>query len=91
MTSPRIVVLVACILVVQQGILALPRMSTRQFASVNYPTRVVRENVCKNYMETCVPWETSCCNNMECMNLARGYCLFPLEKCVCQKVSSDIY
>ncbi|KAK3762255.1 hypothetical protein RRG08_009067 [Elysia crispata] len=66
---------------------ALPRLTTRQFAKAQTYNR----DVCTNYMEACVPWETQCCYGMSCTNLARGYCLYPLEKCFCQKTSFDTY
>uniref|UniRef100_A0A0B6ZFS8 Uncharacterized protein n=1 Tax=Arion vulgaris TaxID=1028688 RepID=A0A0B6ZFS8_9EUPU len=69
----------------------LPKLTTRHLASSRSPDRMISDNTCKNYMENCVPWETSCCNEMECMNLARGYCLYPLEKCLCQKVATSFY
>ncbi|CAL1532659.1 unnamed protein product [Lymnaea stagnalis] len=70
---------------------ALPRLNSRQLTSSHFPYRPENSNVCSNYMEACVPWETRCCNNMVCVNVARGYCLYPLEKCMCQKPFAEIF
>ncbi|KAH9525339.1 hypothetical protein Btru_001094 [Bulinus truncatus] len=73
------------------SVTSLPRLMTRQLTSSQGSYKLQNNNVCLNYMESCVPWETKCCNNMVCLNLARGYCLYPLENCMCQRAYSEIF
>ncbi|OWF42991.1 uncharacterized protein LOC110460360 [Mizuhopecten yessoensis] len=41
------------------------------------------EAKCGKPMDSCIPDVTECCNNMQCLNKAHSYCLYPLEMCLC--------
>ncbi|KAL8573564.1 hypothetical protein ACOMHN_047834 [Nucella lapillus] len=46
---------------------------------------VIRQAKCLNYMEQCVPWDTLCCDGMTCTNFGKGFCMYGLEPCICQR------